>query len=114
MTHVRIAKQMPRGFSLDVDFPVAPGITALYGRDGAGKTLLLEAIAGFSRPDSGRILLDDAILYDAASHVHVPPHRRSCGFVSQADSLFPHMTVRQNLVFPARRWPRLERHRRVA
>src|ERR1035438_10145832 len=113
MTHVHIVRRVSPRFTLDVDFPIGPGTTALYGCSGAGKTVLLETIAGFARPDSGRILLDDAILFDAASHVQIPPRRRLCGFVSQSDSLFPHMTVRQNLVFAARRWPRLERHRRV-
>jgi molybdate transport system ATP-binding protein len=114
MTHVRMVRRIPPRFSLDVDFPIGPGVTAVYGCSGAGKTALLETIAGFARPDSGRILLDDAILFDAASRVQLPPRRRLCGYVSQSDSLFPHMTVRQNLVFAARRWPRLERHRRVA
>jgi molybdate transport system ATP-binding protein len=113
MTHVRIVRRIPPRFLLDVDFAIGPGITAVYGCYGAGKTVLLESIAGFTRPDSGRILLDDAILFDAASHVQLPPRRRFCGYVAQSDSLFPHMTVRRNLVFAARRWPRLERHRRV-
>jgi len=113
MTHVRIGRRVPPRFSLEVDFAIGPGATAVYGCYGAGKTVLLESIAGFAHPDSGRILLDDAILFDAASHVQLPPRRRFCGYVAQSDSLFPHMTVRQNLVFAARRWPRLERHRRV-
>src|ERR1039458_3661109 len=108
MTHARIVKQIPPRFSLDVEFPLAPGVTALYGPAGAGKTLLLETIAGFVRPDSGRILLDDAILFDAATRVHVPPRRRGCVLVPQGHSLFPHMTLRQKLAFPAKRWPRLE------
>ncbi|MGA2268333.1 MAG: ABC transporter ATP-binding protein [Bryobacteraceae bacterium] len=114
MTHARIAKQFPPRFSLDVEFGIAPGVTALYGPAGAGKTLILEIIAGFVRPDSGRILLDDVILFDAESRVSVPPHRRNCGYIAQRDALFPHMTLRQNLLFPAKRFPRLERHRRVA
>jgi molybdate transport system ATP-binding protein len=109
MTSVRVA--MGR---LEVDFPVGPGVTAIYGPSGAGKSLLLDAIAGFVRPDSGRILLDDAILFDAATGVHLPPQRRRCVLVPQSESLFPNMTPRQNLMFAARRWPRLERHRRVA
>jgi molybdate transport system ATP-binding protein len=113
MTHVRIVRRVSPRFSLDVDFPIGPGSTALYGCTGAGKTQLLETIAGFARPDSGRILLDDAILFDAASHVQLTPRRRFCGYISQSNSLFPYMTVRQNLVFAASRWPRLERHRRV-
>jgi len=114
MTSVRIAKRTAAGFTLDVDFPIGPGVTALHGPPGAGKSLTLEAIAGFTRPDSGRILLEDAILFDAAAHVHVPPRRRNCGYLAQSDALFPNMTLRQNLAFAARRWPRLERHRRVA
>ena len=109
MTNVRIALG-----SLDVDFPVGPGVTAIYGPSGAGKSLLLDAIAGLVRPDSGRILLDDAILFDAATGVHLPPQRRGCVLVPPGDSLFPNMSGRQNLMFAARRWPRLERHRRVA
>jgi len=99
---------------LDVDFPVDAGVTAIFGPRGAGKSLLLDAIAGFVRPDAGRILLNDAILFDAATRVHLPPQKRGCVLVPPGDSLFPLMTARQNLMFAAKRWPRLERHRRVA
>ncbi|HUP05144.1 MAG TPA: ATP-binding cassette domain-containing protein [Bryobacteraceae bacterium] len=114
MTSARIARQGPHGFSLDVEFSLEPGITALYGPAGAGKTLLLEALAGFTRPDSGRILLQDVLLFDAAARVCALPHRRAIGWVSHADSLFPHMTVRQNFAFAAHGRPRVERARRVA
>ena len=113
MTHARIASKFRPVSPWMWISRIGPGVTALYGPPGAGKTLLLESIAGFVRPDCGRILLDDAILFDAASRVNVPPRRRNCGYVAQHDALFPHMTLRQNLVFPARRFPRLERHRRV-
>ena len=65
------------------------------------------------RPDEGRILLDDAILFDGATGVHLPPQARNCGYVFQNYALFPHMTLRENLEFAAERRPRLERHRRV-
>jgi ABC-type sulfate/molybdate transport systems ATPase subunit len=113
MTGIRVAIRPPR-FPLEVEFPLLPGVTALYGPKGSGKSLLLATVAGFVRPDSGRILLDDVILFDAAARVHLPPRRRRCAFVPQSESLFPHMTPRQNLAFPAQPWPRLERHRRVA
>ncbi len=113
MTHARIGKKIPPALSLDVDFEIA-GLTALYGPAGAGKSLVLETIAGFVKPDSGRILLDDVILFDAEARVNVAPRRRHCGYVAQRDALFPHMTLRRNLLFAAHGGPRLERARRVA
>jgi molybdate transport system ATP-binding protein len=102
------------GFRLAVEFEVQPGVTVLYGPSGSGKTLTLEAVAGFTLPDSGRILLDNRILFDAGSGVNLPPRDRTCGYVFQSQALFPHMSVRENLMFAAHRLPRLERHRRVA
>lgn len=101
------------GFSLDLEFQAAAGVTVLFGPSGAGKTLTLDSIAGFVRPDEGRILLDDEILFDAPTRVHLPPQARHCGYVFQNYALFPHMTLRENLEFAAERRPRLERHRRV-
>lgn len=109
MTHARIGTR-----SLDIDLPLPDGITAMYGPAGAGKTAVLEAIAGFARPERGRILIDDAIVFDAESRVNLAPRRRRCGWVGWRDALFPHMTVRQNLLFAAGRWARLERTKRVA
>ena len=108
MTHARIHKG-----SLDVDFPIN-GITALYGPRGAGKTRILECLAGFATPASGRILLDDVILFDAESRVNIAPRQRNVGYVPHHDPLFPHMTLRKNLQFAAQRFPRLDRHRRIA
>ncbi|MDE3197625.1 MAG: ABC transporter ATP-binding protein [Acidobacteriota bacterium] len=102
------------GFNLDMRFEAAPGITVLYGASGAGKTLTLECIAGFATPDTGRILLDDRILFDAQAKVNLKPRQRGCGYVFQNYALFPHMTLRQNLAFAAHALPRLERHRRIA
>ncbi len=114
MTSIRVRKRMPAEFELEADFNLGPGVTALVGPPGAGKTLLLEMVAGLATPDEGRILLNDAILFDGQARVDLPPVRRGCGYISQADWLFPHRTLRQNLEFAARRFPRLERHRRVA
>jgi molybdate transport system ATP-binding protein len=118
MIRARLRKTFParansEGFSLDLEFQAEAGVTVLFGPSGSGKTLTLDAIAGFVRPDEGRILLDDEILFDAASGVHLAPQARNCGYVFQNYALFPNMTLRQNLEFAAERRPRLERHRRV-
>ncbi len=118
MMQARIRKHFASGaesaaFSLDVDFKAAAGITVLFGPSGAGKTLTLDSIAGFIRPDEGRILLDDEILFDGAAGVHKPARARHCGYVFQNYALFPHMTLRQNLEFAVNRVPRPERRRRV-
>ncbi len=119
MIDVHIAKTFPssgpesKGFHLAVEFEAQPGVTILYGPSGSGKTLTLDAIAGFTRPDSGRILLDDRILFDAGAKFSIPPRDRNCGYVFQSHALFPHMTVAENLAFAAHRLPRLERHRRI-
>jgi molybdate transport system ATP-binding protein len=102
------------GFHLEVELEAGAGVTVLYGPSGSGKTLTLDSIAGFVTPDAGRIMLDDRILYDGAAGVNLPPQRRACGYVFQNHALFPHMTLRENLVFAGHDLARLERHRRIA
>jgi molybdate transport system ATP-binding protein len=109
MTHAHIGSK-----SLDIDLPLPHGITALHGPAGAGKTALLHSIAGFARPARGRILIDDAIVFDAGSKVDLAPRLRRCGWVGSNDALFPHLTLRQNLLFAAGHWARLERTKRTA
>src|SRR5215470_9610458 len=118
MLEARLKKTFPAkldsaGFTLELEFAAAQGVTVLFGPSGAGKTLVLDSVAGFVKPDEGRILLDDDILYDGASGVFLAPQKRNCGYVFQNYALFPHMTLRENLEFAAERKPRLERHRRV-
>jgi len=88
-------------FSLDVAFEAAAGVTALFGPSGAGKTSIANMIAGLINPDRGRIVLDDEVLFDS-SGVNVPPHRRRIGYVFQEGRLFPHMSVRANLLYGRR------------
>jgi molybdate transport system ATP-binding protein len=102
------------GFHFEIEFEAGPGVTVLYGPSGSGKTLTLDSIAGFVRPDAGRILLNDRILFDAESGVNLRPQQRSCGYVFQNYALFPHMTLRENLAFAGYDLARLERRRRIA
>lgn len=87
------------GFALDVAFTAPAGVTALFGRSGSGKTTVINAVAGLLRPDQGRITADGTVLLDTAKGVNLPPHRRRIGYVFQDARLFPHLTVRQNLLY---------------
>ena len=89
-------------FSLDVGFEAPAGVTVLYGRSGAGKTSVVNAVAGLIRPDSGRISVSGVDLLDTAKGRWVPPHRRRIGYVFQESRLFPHMNVRRNLDYGRR------------
>jgi len=118
MITARLRKAFPAGadsraFTLDIQFQAGPGVTVLFGPSGSGKTLTLDCIAGFVRPDDGRILLNDALLFDGAARVFLPPQARHCGYVFQNYALFPHMTLRENLEFAAAALRKLERHKRV-
>jgi molybdate transport system ATP-binding protein len=89
------------GFALDVAFEAPPaGVTALFGASGSGKTTVLRCIAGLQRLD-GRFALGADVWQDAATFR--PPHRRPVGYVFQEASLFPHLAVRENLLFGRRR-----------
>ena len=88
--------------TLAVRFQIAGGVTALFGPSGAGKTSLVNMIAGLLKPDRGCIVLDDTPLFDTAKAVNVPPHRRQIGCVFQEGRLFPHLSVRQNLDYGRR------------
>jgi molybdate transport system ATP-binding protein len=95
------------GFELDAAFRVAkPGVTALFGPSGAGKTTIANAIAGLFRPEGGRIAIDGRVVFDRGAGIDVPPRARRIGYVFQESRLFPHMSVETNLRFG---WRRAER-----
>jgi molybdate transport system ATP-binding protein len=87
---------------LSAHFQAARGATALFGPSGSGKTSIINMIAGLLTPDRGAITLDDAVLFDSAKRINVPPHRRRIGYVFQEGRLFPHLSVRQNLDYGRR------------
>lgn len=88
-------------FALDVAFAAPAGVTALFGRSGAGKTTVVDAVAGLLRPDAGRIAIGERVLFDAEAGIDVACHRRRVGYVFQDARLFPHLSVRANLRFGA-------------
>jgi molybdate transport system ATP-binding protein len=85
--------------ALDMSFESGGPVTGLFGPSGAGKTTLVQIIAGLARPDQGRVSLDDVVLFDSRQGINVPAHKRRIGYVFQEGRLFPHLSVRKNLDF---------------
>lgn len=98
---------------LDVALDLAGGITVVMGPSGSGKTTLLTTIAGLIRPEAGRIVLDDDVLFDAATGTHMPPHRRRVALVFQSLALFPHLSTWKNVAYPIRDQPAKIRRERA-
>ena len=101
MLRVDIAKKLGE-FTLEADFTSEGRVTGLFGASGAGKTSLINMIAGLLKPDRGVIAIDDETLDDTAQRVHVPAYRRRIGYVFQDARLFPHLDVSQNLDYGRR------------
>ena len=98
MISVDIKKKLG-AFQLDVQFDAPSGVTAIFGRSGSGKTSVVNAVAGLSKPDDGRIMVNDVALFDRAAKVDLPTQKRRIGYVFQDARLFPHMTVMRNLSY---------------
>jgi molybdate transport system ATP-binding protein len=101
MLRVDVTKQLGE-FSIEASFASTGRITGLFGASGAGKTSLVNLIAGLLRPDRGSIAIDGETLDDTANRIHVPAHRRRIGYVFQDARLFPHLDVRENLDYGRR------------
>ena len=108
---VCISKQL-KGFSLDVSWAIGDELAVLFGFSGSGKSLTLQLIAGLMKPDSGVIKANGIIYFDGERHVNATPQQRSLGYVFQDLALFPHMTVRQNILFGAKGVSENERSQR--
>lgn len=94
-------------FTLQVQARFDARVTALFGASGAGKTTILDAIAGLRVPSSGSIVVGSRVLFDAGAGVDLPPHHRHIGYVAQDVALFPHMSVRRNVLYGRREGQRL-------
>ena len=89
-------------FELDVDVKFGSGITAFFGASRAGKSSLLNLIAGLEQPDSGRIRIGSEVLFDSKAKINLAVHKRRIGYVFQDALLLPHLTVRGNLRYGLR------------
>ena len=117
-----------RQFTLDVKFSAAPGFTILFGPSGAGKTTILDCVAGLATPDDGRITVDDRVLFEGNAEgknnnrgenrepvrKNVPVAKRGVGYVLQDLALFPHLSVEQNTEYGIANLPRAERKQRAS
>ena len=89
-------------FELAIDVRLGAGVTSLFGPSGAGKTTILDAIAGLRRPSTGAITIGDRVVFSSAQRLDLPPHQRHVGYVPQDVALFPHMNVRRNMLYGRR------------
>jgi molybdate transport system ATP-binding protein len=99
---VRIGQRGAGAFALDAGFATSYPWTVLFGPSGSGKTTLLRAIAGFMRPENGRIVIGQETVFDAEKNLFVAPHLRPVRYAPQAGLLFPHMTVEENVLYGCR------------
>jgi molybdate transport system ATP-binding protein len=84
-------------FAVNASFVSESGVTALFGPSGAGKTTIVNMIAGLLKPDRGKIAIDGEVVFDGAADLNIPAWRRRIGTVFQEGRLFPHLSVRHNL-----------------
>ena len=109
MLEVDVARRLG-SLSLEAKFRCdAAGLTALFGRSGAGKTSLVNILAGLLRPERGRIVLRGQTLFDSQKGIDLPPEKRRLGYVFQEGRLFPHLSVRNNLTYGFNRVAAAER-----
>lgn len=101
---ININKKFSDSFSIkDLNLVIDHNsFTTLLGPSGCGKTTVLRMISGLEIPDSGEILFDDKVIFSSEKNINIPPEKRGLGFVFQDFSLWPHMTVFENVAFPLR------------
>jgi ABC-type sugar transport system ATPase subunit len=109
MIDIRVTRRQG-DFQVDAAFQTGnAGITALFGPSGAGKTSVINMVAGLIRPDKGRIVVQERVLFDSGDGVDLPPEKRSIGYIFQDGRLFPHLTVHGNLSYGMKLIPRARR-----
>ncbi|MHC6180080.1 sulfate/molybdate ABC transporter ATP-binding protein [Clostridium sp. JNZ X4-2] len=111
--YVDIKKNLP-GFSLNIQFDTEDNIIGLLGASGSGKSMTLKCIAGLETPQSGKIILNEKVLYDSEKKINIPVRKRRVGFLFQNYALFPNMTVSQNISFALEEMSRDEKNKIVS
>lgn len=102
--HIEISQQLG-ALTLNVNLNIPPkGVTAVFGRSGAGKSSLINVVAGLTTPQQGKISLNGRVLFDSMAKINLPPEQRHIGYVFQEHRLFPHYTVKKNLTYGCKRF----------
>src|SRR5438105_2833088 len=96
---ILVRKQYSTEFTLEVDLGIENGFSVLFGPSGAGKTSLLNCLAGLITPDEGRIVFHERVLFDSAKQINLPVEERRIGYVFQTLALFPHLTAAENICY---------------
>jgi molybdate transport system ATP-binding protein len=109
---VKVKKNLG-AFTLDAEWSIDNELAVLFGYSGSGKSLTLQMIAGLVRPDEGSIRMNNRTMFDSASRISIKPQSRSFGYVFQDLALFPHVTVRENILYGACGLGRVEREKRA-
>lgn len=109
---VKLKKRL-NGFSLDVEWAIEKELTVLFGYSGAGKSLTLQMIAGLMEPAEGFVHSDEKVFFNSTMKINLPPQRRPFGYVFQNLALFPHMTVKENILYGAKGMAKDEKESRV-
>ncbi len=97
MLYVDIKKHL-KNFTLDIELEISNDRVGILGQSGSGKSMMLKTIAGIIKPDEGRIVLNDKVFFDSKKRINLPSKERNIGYLFQNYALFPHMTVKENIV----------------
>ena len=97
MKNIIFIKTKIGNFSIDVELNLVEGINCLFGPSGAGKTSIINCVAGLNKPENSKIIINNTTLVDTKNNIFVPIHKRQIGYIFQESRLFPHLNVKQNL-----------------
>lgn len=109
---VKLRKQV-NGFTLNIEWEIGNELAVIFGPSGSGKSMTLQLIAGLMQPDAGRISAGETVFFDAERGIALPPQLRRIGYVFQDLALFPHMTVRENILYGAKGIEKSVREKRL-
>ena len=113
MLKVNIKKKLDN-ITLDIDFETNDAVLGLIGASGSGKSMTLKCIAGIEKPDYGRIILNDRVLFDSDKRINIRPQDRRIGYLFQNYALFPQMTVKKNiLVSVNKKYDKIEKEKKI-